>query len=277
MKTKVKLISGIVAGMGLYVLAQQKLLKRTKYKIIDLNIPENFNNFKIAQISDFHNTKGILAKEVIEVLKHEKPDIIVITGDIVAYNGYDASKKFINQIVDIANVYYVSGNHEAKSSKYHRFLNYITKKKVILLDDMFSQIKIKDQAIDIMGIEDPQMSFKYLSDGYSAIIDKKIKTLSEYRSNNYSILLIHRPTWFDIYKKYNINLVLTGHAHGGQWRVPFVGGVYSSDEGMWPKYTNGIVSENDTKMIINRGVGTQTMIPRLNNRPEIVIVELRNS
>ena len=101
-------------------------------------------------------------------------------------------------------------------------------------------------------------------------------TISDYDKNKYSILLSHRPELFETYVDNNINLVFTGHAHGGQIRIPFIGGIIAPNQGLFPKYTSGIFTKNETNMIVSRGIGNSLFPFRINNNPELVIVELNN-
>ena len=98
----------------------------------------------------------------------------------------------------------------------------------------------------------------------------------KYNKINYSILLSHRPCLFDVYKEKKLDLVLTGHAHGGQIRLPLVGGLYAPNQGILPKYTSGIINASNTNMIVSRGIGNSTFPFRVNNKPELVIITLKN-
>lgn len=268
-----KIVSGIGAA-GCYLLAQQKLLKTTRIKVRDEKIPENFNGFKIAHISDFHNEKGFLAKSIIRVLNKEKPDIIVVTGDMAGYDGYDNAEKFAKEITEIAPVLYVAGNHEAKNGHYDLFSKYLLSCGFSVLDNLSTKIRIKDQEINIFGIKDPSFVEGATRIEHESIAEKELSSFSF--DDNYTILLTHHPEWIDIYSKYSVNLIFAGHAHGGQWRIPIVGGVFSPGQGFLPKYTSGVIKKGKAQMIVSRGIGNQVRIPRINNRPELVIATLFN-
>ena len=105
-------------------------------------------------------------------------------------------------------------------------------------------------------------------------LDDTLKKLIE-GEDNYTILLAHRPDFFDEYVKSGSDLVLSGHAHGGQFRLPFVGGLYAPGQGFLPEYDSGIYTEGSTSMIVSRGIGNSAFPIRFNNRPEIILVELK--
>lgn len=261
----------------IYLYYQNTQLQVTNYLITDNKLPNDFNNFKIIQISDFHNTKNKrLKNKLVNEIKKQEPDIIVITGDLI-----DSSKpnlnnaiNFIKEINKVADIYFVSGNHEASYKNYSELKNELIKNKVTILENETKILEINDSKINLIGIEDPVMNPNpYDSD------ENVIKSSLEhqyYNKDNYSILLSHRPEQFNTYVNNNLNLVLTGHAHGGQIRIPFIGGLVAPNQELFPKYTSGQFTEENTTMIISRGIGNSILPFRINNRPELVIVELSN-
>ena len=238
-------------------------LEITRYNIIDKRIS---NNFVIAQISDYHNDKHKkLNDKIIENLKNIKPNIIVITGDLVDSRRTDINEKinFIKKLNSIAKIYYVNGNHESRIDDYE-----LLKEKLI---DNYRVINLEDGKINIVGVNDPDFNNDNIKD--EEIIKNEIKSI-EYDKYIYTVLLSHRPELFKIYKDENVNLILSGHAHGGQIRLPFIGGLIAPNQGLLPKYTSGIYKSNETNMIVSRGIGNSLAPFRINNKPELVIVEL---
>ena len=149
----------------------------------------------------------------------------------------------------------------------------LEKEAVIVLDNKTEVLEINDAKINLIGINDPNMSYHPY-----ALDNEKIKnelTDTNYDKNNYSILLSHRPELFDTYVDSKLDLVLTGHAHGGQVRIPFIGGLISPNQGFFPKYTGGKFKEDNTNMIVSRGIGNSIIPFRVNNRPELVVVQLK--
>lgn len=278
---KKKRIIGIVLFSLLLIIGlfyENKILKITNYPIISDNLSNEFNNYKIIQISDYHNEESkILNKELILNIKKEKPNIIVITGDLIDANNpnFKIAIDFIKKIKNFAPIYFVSGNHEASISNYEDLKLKLKEQGVIVLDNEIAVIEKESSKINIIGISDPKIVHDdYVKD--SNIINKNLESIN-YDNNLFSILLTHRPEVFNIYTEKNIDLVLAGHAHGGQFRIPFIGGVIAPNQGLLPKYTSGIFKENNTNMIVNRGIGNSIIPLRINNRPELVIITLKNN
>ena len=135
---------------------------------------------------------------------------------------------------------------------------------------------LKDQdKITILGLNDPSFETDYLFGDDKTLISNYLNILSK-EDDNFTILLSHRPELFDIYVEYNINLILSGHAHGGQFPLPFVGGLIAPNQGLFPKYDSGLFTMNDTNMIVSKGIGNSIIPMRFNNRPEVIVIELKS-
>lgn len=272
------IIIAILFLCGLYLHYENNKLQISNYNILSNNIPVDFNNYKIVQISDFHNTKSkTLTNNLIKQIKEQKPNIIVLTGDLIDSNKTDVQVviNFITKINNIAPIYYVSGNHEANLSNYQKIKEQLEENKVIILENKTEVLKINESEINLIGINDPRMANEnVVSD--SEIIKVELNN-AKYNENKYSILLSHRPELFDTYVEKNLDLILTGHAHGGQIRIPFVGALIAPNQGFFPKYTSGMFTKNKTTMIVSRGIGNSILPFRINNKPELVVITLNNS
>ena len=128
------------------------------------------------------------------------------------------------------------------------------------------------QTISLLGVVDPTSAVDYTKDRAEQIMDENLASIS--REDGFTILLAHQPELIDIYTKHGVNLVLSGHVHGGQLRLPFVGALYAPSQGLFPKYDAGLFREGDTQMIISRGVGTSVIPLRFHNPPELVLITL---
>lgn len=258
-----------------------KKLDVTRYNIENKKIPQGFNGFKIAQVSDFHSRNGKLGlwlDPFYKKLENEKPNIIVVTGDLINLDKEDDIKyamNFLDKASKIAPTYYIYGNHEA-SFKRKTLLDleehYKDNPNIIFLNNKKVDLIKNDEKITLVGVDD-LYSFGKKKSAYVG----KIKELSG--CENYTILLSHRPEYFDTYVENDYDLVFCGHTHGGQARIPFIGGVIAPDQGYFPKYDFGLFKEKNTTMIISRGLGnTVAMLAqlRINNSPELVIVELKS-
>ena len=241
-------------------------------------IPQSFLGYRIAQISDLHNTEfGDDNVKLIEKLKECKPDIIVFTGDLVDANhtNIDISIAFAEKAIQIAPCYFVTGNHEARmdKSKYNELLDRLADTGVTVLQNESVILEKDHERITLLGVQDPSFQADRLFDEDSAVMNSTLAELMK-GANGYTVLLSHRPELFDTYVLNKVDLVLSGHAHGGQFRLPFVGGIVAPDQGLFPKYDAGLYQENGTSMVVSRGLGNSIIPFRINNRPEIVVVEL---
>ncbi|HQB32257.1 MAG TPA: metallophosphoesterase [Erysipelotrichaceae bacterium] len=250
----------------------------TRYAVVSDRIPEAFDDYKIAVISDLHNAEfGKENESIVEKVRKENPDIIVMTGDLVDSNkiDIDIAITLVKQLMEIAPCYYVTGNHEAWIGIQYQILEQrLLKEGVIILHDEVIELKKDNELIQLAGLDDPDFTSR---DSYEHlhILDKKLKEMT--LSEDYCILLSHRPETFEAYVSNNIDLVLSGHAHGGQFRLPFFGGLIAPGQGWFPKYTCGKYTESETTMIVSRGIGNSIIPIRFNNRPEILIVILISS
>ena len=244
-------------------------------KITNDKIPQSFEGFRIAQVSDLHNAElGKDNNKLIEKLNECEPDIIVLTGDLIDSNhtNLEVALSFAQQAVKIAPCYFVTGNHEAwVGSQYEELRTSLENAGVTVLQDEAIELNYGDECIQLIGLNDPDFSERdsFLSE---SILETKLSQVNI--SNGFTILLSHRPEYFNVYQNKNIDLVLSGHAHGGQFRLPFLGGVIAPNQGLFPKYDAGTYTENGTTMIVSRGIGNSIIPVRINNRPEIVIIEL---
>lgn len=241
------------------------------------HIPAAFSGFRIAQISDLHNAEfGKNNAELLKLLSESRPDIIVITGDLIDANHTDVriALGFVQESVRIASTYYVTGNHEVASPQYDTLKAGIEAAGVIVLEDETVYIEQDGETISLLGLADPDFTIRGdMFDEIPAMVSTKLRNLVDDESG-YAILLSHRPELFETYVDSGIDLVFSGHAHGGQFRLPFIGGLVAPNQGLFPKYDTGLYTDGGTSMVVSRGIGNSIIPFRFNNRPEIVLVEL---
>ncbi len=197
-----------------------------------------------------------------------------------AFNGFriatdiDVALDFAKEAVQIADTYYVTGNHEASLSQYDELKAELENTGVVVLEDKAMQLEYNGDDITLIGLSDPSFTLKGDMFGeVPAMVDTKLRGLIGDK-DNYTILLSHRPELFEAYVNCGVDLVLSGHAHGGQFRLPFIGGLVAPNQGLFPKYDAGLYTKGDTNMIVCRGLGNSIIPIRFNNRPEIVLLEL---
>ena len=269
----------VILCLGIWTLWGNIALEVNEYEIVSDRIPEAFAGFRIAQVSDLHNKDfGEGYGQLLTLLSQINPDIIVVTGDLIdsRQTDLDVALEFAWQAGKIARVYYVSGNHEARVPEYEDLKIGLVKAGVVILENQKVEITREGESITLMGIEDPSFQEDYLFGDSESVARQAIENLYN-KSDGYTVLLSHRPELFDLYVDTGMDLVFSGHAHGGQFRLPFVEGLVAPNQGFFPKYDAGRFTEENTTMIVSRGVGNSIIPVRFNNRPEIIVSELRPS
>lgn len=265
---------GLFAVFVAWVLWANSALKLSRHSVSIKNLPDSFSGFRIIQISDLHNDEfGKDNGTLLGIIKESKPDIIVFTGDLIDCRRPDigVSLKFAENAIKIAPCYYVTGNHEARIPEYTEAKEDFRNLGVTLLENEGVLISRENGSILLAGVDDPRFKEDSpLTD--CEVMENQLKELSQ--KNLPSVLLSHRPELFEVYTEHNFDLVLCGHTHGGHFRFPLVGGLWSPYQGFFPKYDAGRFSKNNTEMIVCRGLKKSSVPPRFLNRPEIILVEL---
>ncbi len=281
MKTKKKFIvlAAIVAILTLlfiWIAYGNTDLEIYKYNVKSEDIPSEFDNFRIVQISDLHNAEfGENNEKLLLMLKQADADIIAITGDMIDSRNtdIDVAISFAQKAVNIAPVYYVNGNHESRVlGEYEKLKQGLTDTGVNILENSSADITIGDEAITLIGINDPTFRMDIVDDTMEQNIAHQLVNVIP-DNDNYKVLLAHRPEYFDVYAG-KVDLVLSGHAHGGQFRIPFIGGLVAPGQGFFPEYYEGSHIKENTEMIVSRGIGNSIIPFRINNKPEIIVAEL---
>ena len=254
-----------------------KALMVSTISISSSHIPAAFSGFRIAQVSDLHNSEfGKNNAELLKLLSESRPDIIVITGDLIDANHTDVgiALGFAQESVRIAPTYYVTGNHEAASPQYDALQDWLEDAGVIVLEDEAISLERGGETIALLGLADPDFTVKGDMFGeVPAMVSTKLKNLIDDESG-YTILLSHRPELFETYVDGGIDLVFSGHVHGAVPAAVYRRGGCPPNQGLFPKYDAGLYTDGGTSMVVSRGIGNSIIPFRFNNRPEIVLVEL---
>lgn len=269
------IISAILIILAVWTVCGNVTVGVTHYTVAGNRLPAAFDHYKIAVISDLHNAEfGENNGSLISLIKNEKPDMIAITGDLIDSGKTDIeiAENLVKKLVEIAPCYYVTGNHEAWiGGRYQELEEKLLDIGVVILNDRAEQLVKNNEIIQIAGLDDPDFTDRN-SSIQESMLNVKLGNMN--LTEEYCVLLAHRPETFNAYSSENIDLVLSGHAHGGQFRLPFIGGLIAPNQGFFPKYDAGEYFENNTTMVVSRGIGNSIIPIRFNNRPEIVIVEL---
>jgi len=252
--------------------SSNKWLETTEYTVVSEELPEAFDGAKIVQISDLHNaTFGKDQSSLIKKIQSAKPDAVFLTGDFIDSNRYDlsASLVLIDEIVKMSKVYFVTGNHEIASNKVEEITAALQDRGVNVLQNDSIEWEKDGSTIQIAGIDDPlseptrhgdEVTHDYLE--------------SARLTDDFTLLLVHRPEYLSTYAEAEVDVVFAGHAHGGQVRLPGIGGLYAPGQGWFPKVTEGIFDKGSSQMVVSRGLGNSNFPLRIFNRPELVVVTL---
>lgn len=254
-------VSGSAAGVALivfFIWFSNNSIVKTQYV---LSFPQLKNAVKIVQISDLHGKSfGRYNSRLISEVAAVKPDVIAITGDIIhryTQKNITVAIETVSALSGIAPVVYVSGNHEMRGMGYRFLRKGLKEAGAKVLDN---------ECVVVSGV-----AFA----GLNGACNKNDVVFGITDDPSNKILLAHMPHHIARYAKAGFPLVLSGHAHGGQWRIPFTKqGIYAPGQGFFPKLTSGVHTEKNTKMIISRGLGNSKFPLRLFNRPEIVVISL---
>ena len=255
----------------------------TEFTVERADLPQSFDGFRIAHLSDLHNAEfGKDNEKLVELLDQSDPDIIVLTGDMIDSRRTDilVVTSLAPKLVAIAPTYFITGNHEGRldTEQYKMLTDGLVSAGVTVLEHRTVTVTRGDESITLVGVEDPRRDEGWTEDDEISARCERMKTKLEALSGEYEttycVLLSHRPDMLDVYAEADVDLVLSGHMHGGQFRLPFIGGLYAPSQGLFPEYDAGHYSKDSTDMIVSRGLGNSAFPFRINNRPEIVVVEL---
>lgn len=248
------------------------------YTVKSKDLPSAFDGFRIAHVSDLHNTQiGRNNTELLSLLRNAQPDVIAITGDLVdsRRTDFDIALQFAAEAVVIAPCYYVPGNHEARIAGYETLKASLVKLGVIVLEDACTDLTHGGETITLAGVADPSFKTDYLFGDAASVMEETLNKLLS-GSDGFRLLLSHRPELYQVYTSSGLDLVLSGHAHGGQFRFPLIGGLYAPNQGFFPKYDAGLFTDGKTNMIVSRGIGNSIIPFRFHNRPEVILIELNS-
>lgn len=257
-------ICGGLALIALFVWFNNSCIKTTRYSV---NTEKSSHTVRIVHLSDLHGKSfGKRNEKLIEKVKKQSPDFIAVTGDIIhkyTEKNIRTALEAVSALSLIAPVLYVSGNHELRGLQYRLFKKQLQEAGARVLDDCTEDIC----GLTVAGLK--------CSSQKNGTVNRLAPANRPEKSSGANILLAHKPHFFGDYANLGFDLILSGHAHGGQWRIPFAKiGIYAPGQGLFPKLTSGIHTIGDTKMIISRGLGNSECPIRLFNRPEIVVIDI---
>ncbi len=268
-------ICAFAAGCVLTAAALDTRLTVQKYTVASPKIKSNIN---IAFISDLHNSPfGKEQCELIDAVKSLKPNIVIFGGDLADKTQDiqpENSFTLVKELVKSYPCYYTIGNHESNRGDSARIKHTMSELGVTVLEGNTADIEINGTPLEIAGIYDAHTSDYDEQRGFV----NQLAEVTDTDSENYRILIAHFPEQIEEYLSGGFDMVLSGHAHGGQWRIPgLINGVFAPGQGLFPKYAGGLYMHGDTAHIVSRGLwkpSSPIAVPRIFIRPELVKIEL---
>jgi predicted MPP superfamily phosphohydrolase len=267
----------LLAGILLY--DGNTRIVTTEYELYYENLPDTFDGFRIAVLSDIHAAVfGDSNERLVAKVEAAKPNIIAITGDLI--DGYDklpieiqleVSQTLINALTPIAPVFYITGNHDWNSGSIRQLLAMLEDSGVHTLRNRYILLESGGDSIVLAGVDDPN--------GPADMVKphELIKKIADAEGDSFTVVLEHRNNHLSLYNVLNVDLVLSGHAHGGIIRLPFTDGLVGQQRDWFPQYTSGVYTIGVTNMVVSRGLGNHTGIPRIFNNPQLVVAVLRTA
>lgn len=266
----------IVILFAAYVLADINSIKIKEYVFSSQKIGDSFNNFKIALITDFHNSENF--SKVIEKTRQISPDIITIGGDSVNLNQVFSGNLMwlLEELHTVAPIYFISGNHEVWSDTHDEIISQVEKYGVKILNNKATVLKRGDNSINLIGYRD----IIYSDDAMRLnVMEEELNGLYEKIENKelFNILLFHRANYFDLVSEFPFDLVLSGHTHGGQINLPFIKELIMEKTLYSSKYVKGLYEKKGSAMIVSAGLERNLSQLRIFNTPEIVSITLKSA
>lgn len=279
----------VLAALALAVLAALLLagnawanarVWNARVEIRDEKIPAAFDGFVLCQVSDVHNeARGEGNAALLRALREAAPDLICITGDFLdsRRTDLDFALELAGQLAEIAPAVYVTGNHEARLKDLSALEAGLAARGVQVLRDDWTPLARGGEEIALLGLDDPGFAAGEdwtLSEGLDQT-QARLSALLAQAGDRFSLVLSHRPELLPAYAEAGADLVLSGHAHGGQVRLPGIGGLFAPGQGILPRLTSGVHARGETRLVVSRGLGNSAFPLRMFNPPEIVTVTLR--
>ena len=230
------------------------------------------SSVRIVVIADLHShIWGDDQQPLFDMIKGQQPDIIALVGDIVDdREPMEGAQLFLERVTEIAPTYYVSGNHEYLSGNYDEIFDMIQSYGITMLSNERLDLTIHGVELCLCGVDDPEL----LSTAEECFLLRD--NFSDLDDSTYNILLAHRPELIEEYLPYDFDLILSGHTHGGQVRVPLlVNGLWAPNQDWFPEYAGGRYDFSKQTMIVSRGCGVEAKLPRVFNPPEVVVVDIK--
>lgn len=274
------ILSALLLAAFLYW--QNSSLTVSQYDIPLCGLPEEFDGCRIVHLSDLHNKRfGKWQKRLLACVLACRPDYIMLTGDLADKRRthderFLPARELCEGLVKIAPVFAAMGNHETEKNRVEKMTAVLETCGATVLIDKTALLYKNGVSLPVIGLADIAVSTERFGNHQGSFTHCTVlKDLYHETGEGCAILLSHRPHLVPIYRAAGVPLVLSGHAHGGQIRLPFIGGLLAPEQGLFPKYTSGVHRLGAVTMVISRGLGNSLFPFRIFNRPEVVCLQLK--
>jgi len=266
----IKILAALIIICAAVLLYSKYGLTVTRYEVSSDRLPESFDGFRIVQLSDLHGSEfGEDNERLVCAVEKEDPDIIVLTGDFIGdEEEFLEVQTLVKKLVQLAPVYYVSGNHEWVGGWLDAFAEMLDAAGAEYLRNEYITIERGGESIVLAGVEDPNGPADMITP------DELVYIINSEYPDAFTVLLAHRNYWIDKYPDLGVDIIMCGHSHGGIVRLPGIGGLFDTDRDFFPEYDSGLYASGRYSMIVSRGLGNSVPVPRFLNTPEIVTLIL---
>lgn len=262
-----------LAAVAVWIAVTNSDFTVVQYTVKSDRLPDGFDGFRIAQISDLHNTNW---PELAKTVRDGKVDAIFVTGDLVSRDDTDIPRELLGELCEIAPVYYAPGNHEATNKNYGVMRDALGELGVTVLENRTASFERGEDAIRIAGLADPLFGTDddMSDDTLRRVTDAALSSVID-GDDTFTVLLSHRPEYMMLYEAHSVDVVFAGHAHGGGVRAPFIGALWAPGQGFFPAYTRGMYESEYCNMIVSAGLGRSVEPFHVNCPYELVFCTFR--
>lgn len=271
MKKHITLIFTVLI-VGYFLYWSNNCIDVTQQLLTTSKLKSESKSLKIVHLSDLHSKWfGKNQHRLLKKIAAEKPDLIVFTGDIIdsRRTRFEPAITLLNETNKIAPTYFITGNHDVAIDNYNALLTQIEATGSIYLANESLTIEHEGSFINLHGVDDSNKI------GYKAFYKNLEHLSTAMDTEQFNILLVHKPRFLKTYAALDYDLVFSGHAHGGQIKLPGIGGLLSPGQGFLPKFAEGMIQQEDTTLIVSRGLGNSLFPFRILNNPEVVVLTIQ--
>lgn len=268
------LLLGLILFLLLSLYLSNSRLTTSYYQVASPSMPNAFNGYKIAQISDVHGSD--LSQDLLEHLQEEEPNIVLVTGDMISQDQEDWAKEIeiLDAIAQEFTTYYILGNHEMwmENTRQKAYLSNLENTNLIVLRNRTIPVLHQGSRIYIAGLEEDEAFYSVKASQTAMPVEHFLGP----KQDEFTILFAHNPLYWQDYLNWGAELTISGHMHGGAIRIPGIGGVFSPEGNFFPEYDKGVYTEEGRSLVVSGGIGNSGIPFRLFNPPELVIIELQS-